>query len=123
MQAVRSTNTTPELLVRSAAHRLGYRFRLHAANLPGKPDLVFAGRRKVIFVHGCFWHGHTCARGARIPRTNTAYWLGKIGRNTRRDAATKAQLRRLGWRVLTIWECDLKNLDRVRTKLATFLSS
>jgi DNA mismatch endonuclease (patch repair protein) len=123
MQAVRSTNTTPELLVRSAAHRLGYRFRLHAASLPGKPDLVFASRRKVIFVHGCFWHGHTCARGARIPRTNTAYWQGKIGRNALRDKATKAQLRRLGWRVLVIWECDLRNPERVRTKLATFLSS
>jgi DNA mismatch endonuclease (patch repair protein) len=123
MQAVRSTNTTPELLVRSAAHRLGYRFRLHGAHLPGKPDLVFAGQRKVIFVHGCFWHGHTCARGARIPRTNRAYWLGKIGRNATRDIATKAQLRRLGWRVLIVWECDLKNLDRVRTKLSRFLSS
>jgi DNA mismatch endonuclease (patch repair protein) len=123
MQAVRSTDTTPELLVRSAAHRLGYRFRLHAAHLPGKPDLVFAGQRKVIFVHGCFWHGHTCARGARIPRTNRAYWLKKIGRNATRDNATKAQLRRLGWRVLVIWECDLKNPERVRTKLSRFLGS
>ena len=123
MQAVRSTNTTPELLVRSAAHRLGYRFRLHGAHLPGKPDLVFAGQRKVIFVHGCFWHGHTCTRGARIPRTNRAYWLRKIGRNATRDIATKAQLRRLGWRVLVIWECDLKNQDRVQTKLSRFLSS
>lgn len=123
MQAVRSTNTTPELLVRSVAHRLGYRFRLHAANLPGKPDLVFASRRKVIFVHGCFWHGHTCARGARIPRTNRAYWLRKIGRNATRDTATKTQLRRLGWRVLVIWECDLKNVERLRTKLSAFLSS
>jgi DNA mismatch endonuclease (patch repair protein) len=123
MQAVRSTNTTPELLVRSAAHRLGYRFRVHAANLPGKPDLVFAGRRKVIFVHGCFWHGHSCVRGARIPRTNRSYWLRKIARNATRDQATKAQLRRLGWRVLVIWECHLKNPERVRTRLATFLSS
>ncbi len=123
MQAVRSTNTTPELLVRSAAHRLGYRFRLHAAHLPGKPDLVFAGQRKVIFVHGCFWHGHTCARGARIPRTNRAYWLRKIGRNATRDTATKAQLQRLGWRVLVLWECDLKNPERVRTKLSRFLGS
>src|ERR1051325_5580018 len=85
MRAVKSRNTTPELAVRSLAHRMGYRFRLHRDNLPGKPDLVFSGLRKVIFVHGCCWHGHTCARGARIPKENREYWLKKISSNRLRD--------------------------------------
>jgi DNA mismatch endonuclease (patch repair protein) len=108
MRAVKGKDTKPELIVRSLAHRLGYRFRLHRADLPGRPDLVFPARRAVILVHGCFWHGHDCARGARTPKANRAYWTGKIARNGERDAAVLKKLRALGWRALTLWECELK---------------
>src|ERR1700719_94774 len=97
MQAVKSKNTAPELLVRSLAHRMGYRFRLHRKDLPGKPDLVFPGTRKAIFVHGCFWHGHDCARGARVPKTNRDYWRAKIARNRARDLKTLAVYEAMGW--------------------------
>ena len=123
MQAVRSIDTKPELLVRSIAHRLGYRFRLHRKDLPGTPDLVFVGRRKVVFVHGCFWHGHDCPRGARVPRTNRAYWVKKIRRNRQRHITAESELRLLGWRVLVLWECGLKEPARVRGALAKFLGS
>jgi DNA mismatch endonuclease (patch repair protein) len=123
MQAVRSTDTKPELLVRGIAHRLGYRFRLHRKDLPGKPDLVFVGRRKIVFVHGCFWHGHNCARGARVPRTNRAYWLKKIRRNRQRHVKAESELRLLGWRVLVLWECELKEPAAVRGALAAFLET
>src|SRR5215469_3313198 len=93
MRAVKSTNTAPELLVRSMVHRMGYRFRLHRKNLPGKPDLVFPGMRKAIFVHGCFWHGHDCDRGARVPKNNRAYWLGKVTTNRKRDRQTIKRLK------------------------------
>src|SRR4249920_1604267 len=97
MQAVKSKDTAPELLVRSLAHRMGYRFRLHRKDLPGKPDLVFPGRRKAIFVHGCFWHGHDCARGARVPKNNRDYWVTKVGRNVARDERSREALTALGW--------------------------
>lgn len=109
MAAVRAKHTKPEMLVRRLAHRLGYRFRLHRKDLPGHPDLVFPGRRAVVFVHGCWWHGHDCARGARVPKTNVAYWTAKIARNVARDRATQAALADAGWRVLVLWECDLKD--------------
>lgn len=121
MRAVKGKDTAPEIAVRRLLHAKGYRFRLHVDHLPGKPDLVFAGRRKVIFVHGCFWHGHQCSRGSRTPKTNRDYWMKKISRNVARDAANKSALRRLGWRVLTIWECDLKKLARVKGKAIRFL--
>ena len=108
MRAVKSANTTPELRVRSAAHRMGLRFRLHRKNLPGKPDLVFVSRRIALFVHGCFWHGHDCARGARVPKTNRAYWKAKIARNVGRDARTAEALKVAGWRQAVIWECEIK---------------
>lgn len=120
MAAVKGKNTKPELLVRKLAHRLGYRFRLHRKDLPGAPDLAFPGRQAVIFVHGCFWHGHDCARGARKPKNNADYWRDKIARNKARDAANLEKLDALGWRTLTLWECELKR-DDVADRLAAFL--
>ena len=121
MRAVKSADTAPEMTVRRMAHRMGYRFRLHRRDLPGKPDLVFPKLRKVVFVHGCFWHGHHCARGARMPRANAEYWRAKIGRNSVRDAVNVAALKLAGWRSAVIWECELKNLARVKKRLAGFL--
>jgi len=109
MRAVKSKDTTPELKVRRAAHALGLRFRLGRSDLPGKPDLVFVGRRTALFVHGCFWHGHDCPRGARMPATNRSYWEAKIGRNVARDRATLAALKQLGWTPVVIWECETRD--------------
>jgi DNA mismatch endonuclease, patch repair protein len=121
MQAVKNKDTTPELIVRRLLHSLGYRYRLHVKDLPGKPDLVFPARRKVIFVHGCFWHGHDCQRGARIPKTNTAYWVEKVARNKRRDQDEIARLTDLRWQVLTVWECEMKNIEGLKQRLTSFL--
>lgn len=123
MRQVRSKDTTLEFKVRSLIHRLGYRFRLHQAELPGKPDLVFPSRKKAIFVHGCFWHGHDCARGSRIPKTNVDYWVRKIRRNTDRDAKTRVELELLGWSSFIVWECGAKNLDILTTEIVEFLKS
>ena len=109
MRAVKSRDTQPELKVRRAAHALGLRFRLGRTDLPGKPDLVFPGRRIALFVHGCFWHGHGCPRGARVPQANRAYWTAKIARNVVRDRTTLAALRNLGWKPAVIWECETKD--------------
>lgn len=109
MRAVKSKDTTPELKVRRAAHALGLRFRLGRSDLPGKPDLVFVGRRTALFVHGCFWHGHDCPRGARMPGTNRPYWEAKIGRNIARDRATLKALKQLGWTPAVIWECETRD--------------
>jgi DNA mismatch endonuclease, patch repair protein len=122
MQAVKSKDTAPELLVRSLAHRMGYRFRLHRKDLPGKPDLVFPGRRKAIFVHGCFWHGHDCPRGARVPKSNREYWTKKIARNQERDQAARTALTGLGWKVTVLWECELSNATGIRHRLRKFLT-
>jgi DNA mismatch endonuclease, patch repair protein len=122
MRAVKGKDTMPEMAVRRLVHSMGYRYRLHRKNLPGKPDLVFPRLRRVIFVHGCFWHGHDCTRGARMPKANQAYWQSKICRNSLRDAKSIAALQSEGWRVATIWECELKDMGRVRTRLARFLS-
>ncbi|WP_223564814.1 very short patch repair endonuclease [Agrobacterium tumefaciens] len=108
MRAVKSKDTTPEMIVRRLAHSLGFRYRLHCRDLPGNPDLVFHSRHKVIFVNGCFWHGHNCARGSRQPKTNSDYWQTKIGRNVERDAINQVTLRAAGWQVLTVWECETK---------------
>lgn len=121
MRMVRSCDTTPEMIVRRTATALGYRYRLHQATLPGKPDLVFASRRKVIFVHGCFWHGHDCKRGARSPKTNAEYWRAKIGRNRERDERHSKELSLAGWRVAILWECELSDLDALRQNLIGFL--
>lgn len=122
MRAVKSHNTTPELKVRSLVHKLGYRFRLHRKDLPGSPDLAFPGKKKAIFVHGCFWHGHRCARGARVPKSNTEYWRAKIARNVQRDKRTQKEMAKLGWQMLAIWECQLKNSDDLGFVLDRFLS-
>jgi DNA mismatch endonuclease, patch repair protein len=121
MRAVKGRDTGPEMLVRRLAFGMGYRYRLHRKDLPGKPDLVFVKRRKVVFVHGCFWHGHDCARGARLPKQNAEYWLQKITRNKERDAAHLAALKELGWRSLIIWECELKEPKKVAHRLSQFL--
>jgi len=121
MRAVKSVDTGPEMIVRRMLHKLGYRYRLHRKDLPGKPDLVFPSRKAVIFVHGCFWHGHNCKRGARTPKTNTPYWTNKIRRNVERNAQAIIDLKAAGWRVLVIWECELKDLDRLRSRSVAFL--
>lgn len=123
MRRVKGKNTTPEMTVRRALTRLGARYRLHRADLPGKPDVVMPGRRLALFVHGCFWHGHDCARGARAPKQNRDYWLGKIGRNRARDEKSRAALAELGWRVETIWECELKDAAELEARLRRLLSS
>lgn len=122
MRAVRNKNTAPELLIRSTLHRLGYRFRLHRRDLCGTPDIVFPVRRSVIFVHGCFWHGHECERGS-LPSSNLHFWQHKIARNRERDSQTQRQLRNEGWKVLTVWQCETKNKASLEKKLSRFLES
>jgi DNA mismatch endonuclease (patch repair protein) len=119
MSRVRTRNTAPELAVRSALHRNGYRFRLKRAGLPGRPDVILPGRMKVIFVHGCFWHGHSCKRGA-LPASNQDFWRGKIAGNRERDRRVVKQLRALGWRSLILWECELKDAAKVVRRLVKF---
>lgn len=114
MRAVKSRDTTPEIAVRRVAHAQGLRFRLNRSDLPGKPDLVFPSRRAAIFVHGCFWHGHDCVRGSRMPATNRDYWRAKIGRNMARDRASLAALKKLGWRAVVIWECETRDAERLK---------
>ncbi len=121
MRSVKSKNTKPEMTVRRAVRALGRRYRLHRADLPGKPDLVFAGRRKVIFVHGCWWHGHDCKRGARVPKTHADYWKPKIDRNVARDAANLIALKALGWDALIIWECEIADASALKSRLSSFL--
>lgn len=123
MRAVKSTGTSPERVVRRAATALGYRYRLHRKDLPGSPDLVFPGRRAAIFVHGCFWHGHRCKRGARTPAANRDYWERKIDRNRARDRRSARALRAAGRRVLTLWECGLRDEARLARRLRRFLDA
>ncbi len=120
MRAVKSRNTKPERFVRKMLAAAGYRFRLHRKDIYGCPDIVFPSRRKLVFIHGCFWHGHTCTRGARMPKTNTAYWTEKITRNRQRHVAVRRILRKQAWDVLTIWECQLKRENLLR-RLRKFL--
>jgi DNA mismatch endonuclease (patch repair protein) len=121
MRAVRSRDTRPELRLRSLLHRLGFRFRLHRKDLPGSPDIVLPRWRAVVFVHGCFWHGHDCARGARVPKANRDYWTAKIARNGARDAAAAEALTARGWRVVTVWECQLKDEAALAERLRVAL--
>ncbi|WP_317983575.1 very short patch repair endonuclease [Pseudarthrobacter sulfonivorans] len=107
MAKIRSKDTKPELMLRRMLHRAGLRYRLHDRRLPGKPDLVFAGRRKVIFVNGCFWHGHDCPVGSRLPKSNTEFWADKRRRNQERDGRQRIQLVDQGWRYLDVWECEI----------------
>jgi DNA mismatch endonuclease (patch repair protein) len=121
MRRVKGRDTTPEMIVRRALTRLGARYRLHRKDLPGSPDVVLPGRRLALFVHGCFWHGHDCARGARIPKANRAYWLAKLARNRARDAEVRAELVARGWRVEAVWECQLKDAAALEARLAGLL--
>ena len=123
MRRVKGRDTTPELTVRRLLTALGVRYRLHRKDLPGKPDIVMAGRRLAIFVHGCFWHGHDCARGARVPKANRDYWLGKVGRNRQRDGVSRAALEAAGWRVETIWECEMKDEAALKSRLEALLQA
>ncbi len=123
MRAIRSRDMKPELRVRSAAHRIGYRFRLHRGDLPGKPDLVFPRRRKVVFVHGCFWHQHSACADGRMPRSNLGYWRAKLGRNVKRDSEHLTKLKAAGWKSLVIWECQTKDERLLVSRLARFLGS
>ena len=117
MARVRGRDTGPELLVRRALHAAGYRFRVHARGLPGTPDLAFTRRRVAVFVHGCFWHGHDCARGARAPRTNAAYRGAKIPRNRARDAEATAAVAAIVWRAVAVWECELRATEATLARL------
>lgn len=121
MSRIRSTGTSPELQVRRFVFRHGFRYRLHGRSLPGKPDLVFPGRKKVIFVHGCFWHQHPGCREGRIPSSNQAYWEPKLNRNTARDLARRQELERSGWSCLVVWECELKQPETAGRKILAFL--
>jgi|ERR1043165_1887167 DNA mismatch endonuclease (patch repair protein) len=120
MALIRSKDSRFELRIRSTLHRLGYRYRKHHPSLPGKPDLVFPSRGKIIFLNGCYWHGHTC-RLARLPKSNIGYWSTKIAANAARDRKHGARLRRKGWKVLTVWECQMKNFDSTLRRIENFL--
>ena len=121
MRQVKGKDTTPELAVRKALTALGARYRLHRKDLPGNPDIVLPARRLALFVHGCFWHGHDCARGARVPKQNRDYWVAKVGRNVARDAANRDRLTALDWRGETIWECELKDAAGLAARLSELL--
>lgn len=123
MRGVRSHDTTPERIVRSVAHALGFRFRLKRRDLPGSPDLTFPRLRAVVFVHGCYWHQHQCPRGARLPKSNRGYWLPKLWRNIARDCRAVRALRREGWSVLVVWECQTRDRSRLAARLRRFLDS
>ena len=127
MAGIRGTDTKPEMMIRKGLHALGWRYRLHVKGLPGKPDLVFPGRRAVIFVHGCFWHGHDCAL-FRWPATREEFWRAKISGNVARDARSRQQLLDMGWRVLDVWECTLRGkgrwpVENVLAECVAFLES
>lgn len=123
MSLVRSKDTKPEILVRRLIYRIGYRYRLHVSKLPGKPDIVFSSRKKVIFVNGCFWHQHRDkdCRLSRIPKSRREFWKKKLYGNRERDLRNIVELERLGWSVLSVWECEMQNLDLVERKIKEFL--
>jgi DNA mismatch endonuclease (patch repair protein) len=121
MKKVRQRHTKPEMMVRSAVHALGYRFRLHRRDLPGSPDLVLPKHRVVVFVHGCFWHRHAECRHASTPKTNVEFWLDKFRRNVARDARKEGELQQLGWRVLVIWECETRDPVPLIHRISEFL--
>ena len=120
MSRIGSKHTKPELTVRRLLHGLGYRFRLHRKDLPGKPDIVFLGRKKAIFVHGCYWHGHGCKIG-KPPKSNLDFWLPKIERNRQRDAEKRSELEAVGWAVEEVWQCELKDIQSLEARLQRFL--
>lgn len=120
MQSVKSRNTGPELIVRRLLHGMGYRYRLHRKDLPGRPDIALISRRKAIFVHGCFWHGHGCPKG-RLPKSRLEYWGKKLDENKKRDRTKQEQLHSQGWRVLVIWQCETRDLGTLATRLQDFV--
>ncbi len=120
MRAVKSRDTSPELAVRALLRKFAPGYRLHRVDVPGKPDIAYVGKKRAIFVHGCFWHGHECARGARTPKANAEYWRAKIARNVARDARHFESLATQGWRALTVWECELKDQSALEKKLREF---
>lgn len=122
MRAIKDKDTRPEMIVRALTHAMGYRYRLHHRDLPGRPDLVFSSRRKVIFVHGCFWHGHTACKNGRLPKSNVGYWSNKIQRNCDRDRRAERKLRSWGWGVMTIWECQVNDSQVLGRRITRFLN-
>lgn len=122
MRAIRSENTRPEVAVRKIVFRLGYRYRLHASDLPGKPDIVLRRNKRVIFVNGCFWHFHRRCGTAHFPVSRVDYWIPKLERNKIRDRRNVSALRRNGWRVLVVWECELKRIEKLKKRILQFLS-
>ncbi|WP_458762519.1 very short patch repair endonuclease [Cupriavidus basilensis] len=123
MGRVRSRDTKPELLVRRLIHAMGYRYRLHAKDLPGKPDLVFRSRRKVVFVHGCFWHRHSGCALARLPKSREEFWLPKLEANRQRDIKNERALQDSKWSALVIWECELANVVELKNRIKEFLDA
>ena len=121
MSRIGGRNTNPELVVRSLVHALGYRYRLHVRSLPGTPDLVFSSRRKIIFVNGCFWHGHEGCTRSKLPKTNVSFWAKKIVANCERDRKNCTKLKELGWKILVIWECEIRDRERLEKNLVSFL--
>lgn len=122
MSRIRSKNTKPEIIVRKVIHSMGYRFRLHRKDLPGKPDIVLPRLKKVIFVHGCFWHKHNCKYGRVKPKTNAEYWNKKRTATKIRDAEHRRKLKKLGWDVFIVWECETKRMDKLAKKTRSFLN-
>jgi DNA mismatch endonuclease, patch repair protein len=125
MGKIRSKDTSPEMVVRKLVHRLGYRYRLHRKDLPGKPDLTFPSKKKLIFVHGCFWHQHQASscKIARLPKSKTDYWIPKLQRNAERDIQHRKALKKMGWNSLVIWECETYKMKRLEKRIDKFLSS
>jgi len=123
MRAVKNRDTGPELAVRRIIHRLGYRCRLHVRSLPGRPDLVFPSRRKVVFVHGCFWHRHPKCSRATLPKTRKQFWRAKLTTNVARDRRVRYELKLLDWTILTVWQCELEKPYRLTKRLNAFLST
>jgi len=121
MRQVRERNTNPEMVIRSLLRSLGVKFKLHRKDLPGRPDITFLSHKKAIFVNGCFWHGHTCARGCRVPKSNRTYWVAKVAKNRARDIRNRRLLRVMGWKSLVIWECQLRRLETVKRQIMKFL--
>lgn len=122
MRKIRSKGTEPELIVRRLVYAMGYRYRLHYGKLPGKPDMVFPGKRKVIFVHGCFWHQHEKCKSGRMPKSRLAYWVPKLEKNKNRDTSNQEKLREMGWDILVVWECELKDIEQISRQLASYLA-
>lgn len=123
MRRVRARDTGPEVLVRSLMHRLGYRFRKHRRELPGQPDAVFGGRRKAVFVHGCYWHRHDCPAGRRLPKSRLDFWRPKLERNAERDRQTLSRLESMGWQALVVWECETRDTAALAARLEQFLDA